>query len=260
MKTEKRPIGLETNLDKILFILATGYLIGVAAWFIRQANLKSNIAANKPPEKSTSVVLESSQEKVEKPPIKFNSDWQKIKLKPESDSPSFPVIEKSLPLPIQPVSDNQTNPPSLPSVISPPPLNLITPPVSSLKPYSSEPIKVPIPPPPSVLPKPKIIQTPPVTSLPVLDSKNTNNNTYSNPLNPSSPVIIPNLNNVLVGLVELEDQSIALFKVNNLDQRVKVGEEIGTSGWILLSVNGRQQQALISRDGQTIRLALGEKF
>jgi hypothetical protein len=49
-----------------------------------------------------------------------------------------------------------------------------------------------------------------------------------------------------------------LFNVNDLTQRVKLGEEIGSSGWILVSITGTQAE--ISRQGQLFRLSVGENF
>lgn len=66
-------------------------------------------------------------------------------------------------------------------------------------------------------------------------------------------------NNVLIGVVELPDsQGMALFEINKITEKVKIGNEIGSTGWVLMAVNGKQ--AVISRYDESLYIQVGEKF
>jgi Tfp pilus assembly protein PilP len=65
-------------------------------------------------------------------------------------------------------------------------------------------------------------------------------------------------NHTLVGLLELGDRSAALFDVSGVTQRITVGEAIGASGWILVSV--ANQEAVIRRNGEVRSVYVGQKF
>ena len=68
----------------------------------------------------------------------------------------------------------------------------------------------------------------------------------------------PISSHVLEGLLELGEQSAALFKVNGVSRRVQKGETIGASGWKLVDVaNG---EAIIRRNGEVRSIFAGQKF
>ncbi|MEO1764952.1 MAG: hypothetical protein AAFR83_24060 [Cyanobacteria bacterium J06629_18] len=68
----------------------------------------------------------------------------------------------------------------------------------------------------------------------------------------------PVSSHVLEGLLELGEQSAALFKVNGVSRRVQKGETIGASGWTLVDVaNG---EAIIRRNGEVRSIFAGQKF
>lgn len=68
----------------------------------------------------------------------------------------------------------------------------------------------------------------------------------------------PTSSHVLEGLLELGEQSAALFKVNGVSRRVQKGETIGASGWTLVDVaNG---EAIIRRNGEVRSIFAGQKF
>ncbi|NEQ23372.1 MAG: hypothetical protein F6K28_30305 [Microcoleus sp. SIO2G3] len=78
---------------------------------------------------------------------------------------------------------------------------------------------------------------------------------------PNSPSVqspAPVANHTLVGLLELGDRSAALFDVSGVTQRITVGEAIGASGWILVSV--ANQEAVIRRNGEVRSVYVGQKF
>ncbi|MBW4575858.1 MAG: hypothetical protein KME08_11295 [Aphanothece sp. CMT-3BRIN-NPC111] len=54
------------------------------------------------------------------------------------------------------------------------------------------------------------------------------------------------------------DRSAALFEINGVTQRIQVGENIGTSGWTLVSVIN--QEATIRRNTEVRSIDIGEKF
>jgi len=69
---------------------------------------------------------------------------------------------------------------------------------------------------------------------------------------------VPTSSHVLEGLLELGEQSAALFKVNGVSRRVQKGESIGASGWTLVDVaNG---EAIIRRNGEVRSIFAGQKF
>jgi hypothetical protein len=68
----------------------------------------------------------------------------------------------------------------------------------------------------------------------------------------------PISSHILEGLLELGEQSAALFKVNGVTRRIQIGENIGASGWTLVDVaNG---EAIIRRNGEVRSIFAGQKF
>lgn len=63
---------------------------------------------------------------------------------------------------------------------------------------------------------------------------------------------------VLVGLLELGKNSVALVSINGETQRIKIGQKIGKSGWVLIGAVDRQ--AKISRYGKIRLIATGEEI
>ncbi|MBD2090580.1 hypothetical protein H6F67_12015 [Microcoleus sp. FACHB-1515] len=62
----------------------------------------------------------------------------------------------------------------------------------------------------------------------------------------------------LMGLMQFGDRSAALFEVNGSPQRISVGENIGTSGWTLVSVSN--DAAVIRRNGEVRSIYVGQQF
>lgn len=69
---------------------------------------------------------------------------------------------------------------------------------------------------------------------------------------------VPTSSHVLEGLLELGEQSAALFKVNGVSRRVQKGETIGASGWTLVDVSNGE--AIIRRNGEVRSIFAGQKF
>ena len=98
---------------------------------------------------------------------------------------------------------------------------------------------------------------------------NISNQEQSNSINSGDVAVNSNPNDLitditnndysLVGVVQLpENASFALFKNNDITEKISVGTEIGTSGWVLMAVNGNQ--AIVSRENQSRNVRVGESF
>ena len=112
------------------------------------------------------------------------------------------------------------------------------------------PVTPPAPPaPPPISPQPAAASPPPTPpSTPVLTAKA--------PVPPPPTIQTPAYR--LVGLVELGDRSVALINVNNVTQRVAIGETIGASGWTLEAVTA--QSVALNRNGEKRSLYVGQDF
>lgn len=106
--------------------------------------------------------------------------------------------------------------------------------------------------------------SPRLAKVPILNppsQEDTSSSTANTALNSQSNGVIAETkgNKTLVGIVQLPDNSsVALFKINDITEKVPVGGEIGNSGWVLMAVDDKQ--ALISRQNQFKSLLVGESF
>ncbi len=98
-------------------------------------------------------------------------------------------------------------------------------------------------------PPPQIAPAPPEQTIPDLQAVV--------PTLPAPPAAAKELY-TLVGVLESGDRSAALFNINGVTQRFRVGENIGASNWKLLSV--QNQQILMGQGGQTRSLYVGQNF
>lgn len=62
----------------------------------------------------------------------------------------------------------------------------------------------------------------------------------------------------LMGLLELDDRSAALFEINGVTRRIHLGEAIGSSGWTLVEV--ANQEAIMRRNGEVRSVYVGQAF
>ena len=152
-------------------------------------------------------------------------------------------------------SPNQSSEIALPP---PPPLNET---IVNAQPITQPKSPIPYVKPSPVTPPPKLNTVPTLDTLKSITTQETAINTVPSP---STSEITEELNNVkydytLIGVVQLpNNKSFALFKNNNLTEKVSVGKEIGTSGWVLMAIN--EQQAVISYQNESKNLRVGEKF
>ncbi|MBW4468431.1 MAG: hypothetical protein KME07_23640 [Pegethrix bostrychoides GSE-TBD4-15B] len=81
---------------------------------------------------------------------------------------------------------------------------------------------------------------------------------------PASPSVaaVPNIgaetSHTLIGVLELGERSAALFEVNGTPKRIEVGEQVGSSGWTLVSISN--QEAIVRRNGEVRSIYVGQKF
>ncbi|MBL1210642.1 hypothetical protein [Geminocystis sp. GBBB08] len=279
MNNSKIKIGLKNNLDKLLFVFATSYLMLVAGWFWKHQQQKVS---------SSSVNVDNSI------PQSTSNQTQTLALQNEissNNTKNFPpqnIPPHPLPIPIvslPPTSVNSNTPtntltiPPLPntntnnSLPYPPPVSSLpisqppqptlssSPSFASTSTITPPPIETKIPSPP------KLTKVPTINTLITnTDNKNTipNLNTDNNKVTDVLAIaketpIETNYNYKLIGIVELGNSgSVALFNINNLTEKVLIGNEIGTTGWVLMGINGTQ--AIISHQNQSVYLRVGETF
>ncbi len=274
MKRNKKPIGVKDNLDKILFLLSAIYLIFVGAWFFKSNKLAASVTDSNSVTKTVvneDLIItknnDNSPSNIEKN-IEINP-----KTSSDSQQVSSPMIEQnnngisSLLLSQNTVNNEQQIIP-LNSLLT----NTNSNELNQINSSFPQPIKVPIPPRlnnntrtnnSNKSNNPKITTFAKVNSLPVLNTNSNSQNMQQNSVNPTMTTAFNTVNtgqnNTLVGLIQLENQSsIALFKINDLTAKVKIGEEIGVSGWVL--INADEKEAVISQNDQIIRLTVGDNF
>ncbi|MFM1843514.1 MAG: hypothetical protein RLZZ490_2257 [Cyanobacteriota bacterium] len=219
------------HLDKGLFAGGMFYLLLVGVW----------------------ISLQSRQ-----PPETEIAEAESIEIVTQDDQQFIAYLRQSLETLKQPSASSQTAPQA--------PLPLPEPTVAITN----------IPPPPQlpnpsqgVIPAP--IDAPPSTTVveryyyPVYPNNTIAPSTGAQPALPptvQAPPPVPMVASVtkhdLVGVLESGDRSSALFRWNDMTQKIQLGETIGSSGWQLTSVVG--QKAILSRQGKTRYLEVGQSF
>lgn len=260
-------------LDKILVLVACGYLISVAAWFGVQTRLTNPTAApqgGKIDHQTQDIgnSLSSAKSAINNQPT---SSLQSL----DNSRKSKPIASLALPLALQ--TANNSIPQSLVKALLPPPGTAKSQslPKSHANKDHSTVQSISVPPPPSQkTTSPLVTLPPPPPPLPVI-----NNNPSTVPTFTPSPtpkkhnrVIQPktetitqsqfntpiNSNATLVGLMDLGMQSAALFQINGSTERTWIGENIGNTNWILESI--QQEQVTIRQQNQILTISVGEKF
>jgi hypothetical protein len=276
MNNFKTKIGLKNNLDKLLFLFATVYLMLVVGWFWKQQKtISSSSNVVKSNEKSVSNYPQTLDIKNEISPPINNTNLLPLNIEtnqlptviPSSPQPPTNSNKSTNTLSIPPLPNTNITAnnflPTPPSVL---PLPIPQPPQPTLSPPPQMPSNAVISaitsPPPSISSKPV---SPPIklTKVPTINTLNvntTNNNKVAKIIDISSQAQKKtDYNYTLIGIVELGNSgSVALFNINNLTEKVSVGKEIGTTGWVLMGLNGTQ--AIINRQNESIYLRVGETF
>ncbi len=246
--------GWGTYLDKILFILACLSLVGVVGWLIYQKKIPLPFLAQNNPQSVANNSTEISPEDQQFIAYMLRSleviDSETVNL-PSPTPTTIPNIPSNLNIPpiANPSNSNQPQ-----TVIE----RIYIPYPSDQNPQNNNNSSTLPAPAPPALPTPKTsIPAPPTavtpTPLPLPTPQNNPSLEFNVP-----PPPLPGVSHTLVGLLESGDNSAALFDINGSTQRVKVGEQIGTSGWALVSV--ASQQAVIRRNGEVRSIYVGQKF
>ncbi|MEM7725331.1 MAG: hypothetical protein AAF208_03040 [Cyanobacteria bacterium P01_A01_bin.45] len=66
------------------------------------------------------------------------------------------------------------------------------------------------------------------------------------------------VNHELKGVMDLGEQSAAIFKIEGADLQIRRGETIGTSGWTLVDITGKE--AIIRRNGEVRSIQAGQSL
>lgn len=80
----------------------------------------------------------------------------------------------------------------------------------------------------------------------------------SSPVAAAVPNVVPAANHALVALLQMGDRSAAIFEFDGNARRIEIGEQIGSSGWALVSVS--DQDAIIRRNGEVRSVYIGQSF
>ena len=253
------------QIDKLLFLFASLYFMVILGWLWKNKqmlttdNIDSNqtipqqtvapkqLLSNRLPDANQTNQNEAQELILSMPLPKIKEISNKTI---SSITTSNPQISSS---------NNLNNNISLPP-LPPPPPNMIQ--------QNPQPISSPSSPKKVVSSPKKLAKVPTINSLNDSATEKETEKINSLPLESESSVssvqASTNIVNMdytysLVGVVQLpENGSFALFKINNLTEKIPVGSEIGTSGWVLMAVNGNQ--AVISRENQSVNIRVGETF
>ena len=221
------------TLDKIVFLCSCAYLLGVAGWVYqtRVSSLEQVVQGN-----------------VHRPIISYMGRSLQAIEPPQPPQPA-PTPQKTLPVPpVKPLPTITAVPVTSLSTPAPPPVPpqpAAAPPKAPSTPVLSTPNLPPAAPAPAPTPA---AASPKDPSTPVLAAKA--------PVPPPPAIQTPAYR--LVGLVELGDRSVALININNVTQRVAIGETIGSSGWTLEAVTA--QSVALNRNGEKRSLYVGQDF
>lgn len=237
--------------DKILFAIGSIYLFLVIVWLV--SHNRFPLFSNPQPQplnpaistadQAFSAYLQKSLENIDQKGLSSASIG-----KSSLPSVSVPLATASPPPP--PIGSNS------PTVIERVyiPLYPQTPPVSSTvnAPSPSSPPQATVtlpPPPPPQYPLPSANDS--LSSVPVLTPGSALIGTAPSPTTVSSGYR-------LVGVLEAGDRSKAIFKNEQTSRQYQIGEGVGTTGWIVRSIDSRT--VTISRQGKQRVLAIGQNF
>lgn len=237
--------GLVKHLDIILFGTACASLIAVILWLVSQEKLKLPLMVKLREDTIAQTALsEADAQFINYMLRSLEVIDRKAKMNPSApatvatapgNTATERVIERVY-IPVYP----PTQPPTV--MMAPPPPTAAAPQQALPQPSAS------------VAPSPAASPTPPPPTPPTVAEE-----TQPSPEAETPPVAAaPTGNYVLNGLLELGDRSAALFDINNTTYRIRVGEQIGSSGWTLISVSN--QRAVIRRNGEVRSIYVGQRL
>ena len=249
------------KIDKLLFLFASFYLMTTLGWFWKQkqhSNIQNLQASQAIAQKTVDNNQLLNNQSIDVNQINQNKPKELILSipLPEAEEISNQTIKPVNTSNLQTSSSANSNS----SNISLPPL---PPPPSNLIQQNPQPISSPSSPKKIVSSPKKLAKVPTINSLnqPSTENQTTNINQLSLESSSQTSKNIENIDYTysLVGAVQLPNSgSFALFKINDITEKVPLGSEIGTSGWVLMSINGNQ--AVVSRENKSINIRVGESF
>ena len=154
------------------------------------------------------------------------------------------------------LSNHAELPPALPSTVLPSTISPTANASPSLSPSPVERVYVPIYP-TAVSPSPVQISPVPIAPVPQRAVRPVSP-VRSSPQTSAVPNIEAATDQTLIGVLELGERSAALFEVNGIPKRIEIGEQLGSSGWTLVSI--RNQEAIVRRNGEVRSIYVGQKF
>ena len=251
-------------LDKMLFILALGCLVSVIWWLVEQDKLQlaflESLMGHQPTTTEEIKISESDAQFIEYMQRSLDVMESRIAQRQEQQQVA------TAPLPVPPNPYSVSNP--LPATILQPiyipfspqgqiPSRNINPPTA---PYTPPAPSAPSAPPAPLTQAPAPTPPPIQTTVPTPPPRASIKKAPSSPIPPPAilPPPIPQVDHTLTGLLEDGEKSAALFDVNGTTQRIRLGEPIGASGWILVEVV--DQKAIIRRNGEVRAIYAGQKF
>jgi hypothetical protein len=250
MNNLKTKTGYQYKIDKLIFVFASLYLMTTVGWFWKQKQ-HSEILTNRAQNKNNPTTVNNNQ-----PSTNYQQQINTSELNNQTLKTSKPLsLVSSIPLPVvEEISSTKTLNKIEPIPLPPPPPsdNLIQNPQDISLPSA----------PKKIISSPKKLNK--VPTLSTLNSTTVEEVAVNNIPLTSSSTSTTNIGNTeykysLIGIVQLpEDKSFALFDINDITEKVSVGTEIGTTGWVLMAVNGKQ--VTVSRQNKSINLRVGETF
>lgn len=260
--------------DKVLFLLALCSLAAVLFWLAKQGKLQlpqGKSLGSQPVvtaessaadaqfieymQRSLEIIDRQTQEKQKQAQEPEKIASAELEINPPNPAPKLKVVPQPAPTKVfQPPTYLPFSPPHqltesvLPPLPPPPPQAVALAPTLPPPPQSVAPT---LPPPPV-----PTAQVPPPPTPPTVEQ--------TTPIKPSKTIVVPSappiptVAHTLSGLLENGDNSLALFDINGVTHRIKIGEPIGISGWILVGVEG--QKAIIRRNGEVHSIYAGQQF
>ena len=226
IKKPEQRYTISDYLDRIFFVLTLLYFSAVFYWI----NLPRPVQSTSPTPQKTSLNAVSNTQF-----LSYLKESLKIAQKTaiiQKQTPPTPLTT------IPPVVRVPFSPTPLKPKPSPPVIKL---PLTATKPLQPV-VKVPIPPKP-----PEIVTIPlppkPQVTLPIL-------------VPGARPEPLADI--ILIGVLEDQTNAAALFSIKGVTKRVQAGDPVGSSGWVFQGVT--QQKALISKQGKTRYIEVGQKF
>ncbi len=263
---ERKKRNSEGNFGKIILCIAYCYTLSVLTWFFSQGAFKqpsvATVAPINPQTINNSIANAIAAIPISQTAISKSSGDRTIvtsSVKLPNSLPVTTISTQAIPVPPPPLSTIATN-------------NIAPPVVKTTETKKNETISKQFKPTksPAIVKTPTIVKIPTAPNIQIVAPTPNNNEIVNIPAPPppsqtstsiamvDTPSSIAQDGYKLMGILEVGEQSGALFQIDGVVQNVKINEIIGNSGWKLVAVvNGR---VTISRNDRTRSLSVEEKL